>query len=169
MKNKNKYRIRLLTLSAVFCAMTYAATTFVRIPISSNGYVHIGDAFIYLAAAMLPTPFACGIGAVGAGLADLIGYPIYAPGTILIKVLTALLFTSKKDSIICAHNLTALIPASLICVGGYYIYEVILTSSLAAPIVGIPFNVAQSAASAIIFCVIGITFDNLNLRQRIIK
>jgi len=165
---KSKQNIRLLTLSAVFCAIVYVATTFIRIP-AVVGYVHIGDAFIYLAAAMLPTPYALGIGAVGAGLADLIGYPMYAPGTIIIKMLTVLFFTSKKDKILCIRNITATLPAGIACVGGYYLYETILTKSFSAPIAGIVFNVAQTAASAVIFIVIGLVFDKMKLRDRIMK
>ena len=168
MNSNTKQSIRLLTFSAVFCAIVYVATTFVRIPVVI-GYVHIGDAFIYLAAAMLPLPYALGIGAVGAGLADLIGYPLYAPGTIIIKMLMVLFFTSKKDKILCAHNVTAVVPAGVVCVGGYYLYEVILTSSFSAPVAGIVFNVAQAAASAVVFLAVGCAFDKLKLHDRIIK
>ena len=168
MNSNSKKNLRLLTLSAVFCAIVYVATTFVRIPVVI-GYVHIGDAFIYLAAAMLPMPYALGVGAVGAGLADLIGYPLYAPGTIIIKMLMVLFFSSKKEKMLCVRNITAVVPAGIVCVGGYYLYEVILTKSFAAPVAGIVFNVAQAAASAVIFLVIGFTFDKMKLRDKIIK
>ena len=59
--NKEKTKIsvntRLITLSAVFAAMTYALTAFLHIP-TAKGYIHIGDAVIFIAASLLPKPYA---------------------------------------------------------------------------------------------------------------
>ena len=58
-----------LCLAAGFAAIIYLFTAFFHIP-SHTGYTHIGDAFVYLAGAMLPAPYAIGAGAVGAVLSD---------------------------------------------------------------------------------------------------
>ena len=54
-------KLLLLVLSALFAAMITVMTAFLfHIPIGVNGgYLHFGDALIYLAASMLPTPYAC--------------------------------------------------------------------------------------------------------------
>ncbi len=163
--------LRHLTLSAILCALVFAATTYTRIPIwfSNSGYIHLGDAFIYLAAALLPTPYACAVGAVGAGLSDLIGYPLYAPGTVLIKVLMTLFFTAKRDKLLCKQNMLATIPAGFICVAGYYVYEAILTNSFAAPLASVPFNIAQAIGGAVAFFVFGLMFDKLSLKGKLLK
>jgi len=170
MQSKTSQSLRYLTMSAVFCAAVYIATALFPITIpGTTGYIHLGDAFIYLAAAILPTPYACCVGAVGAGLADLFVAPMWVPGTMIIKSLSSLMFTAKKDKLLCKRNLIAVIPAGLLCVSGYYLYEAILYSNFIAPLTGIVFNIAQAAASAIIFNVIGYTFDRLGLKNRIMK
>ena len=169
MSSSKQKHLRLLTLSAVLCALVFVATAYLpRIPIPNGGYVHIGDAFIYLAAVLLPTPYACAVGAIGAGLADtLTGFIIYAPGTLMIKAIMAIFFSAKRSKIICARNLTATLPAGIVCVVGYYLYEVILTKSFAAPLASIYFNIAQAVVSAVIFIILGFIFDKFKLVDNI--
>ena len=93
-------KIRLLTLTALFAALIFLLTAYLHIP-SANGYTHIGDAFVYLAGALLPPGYAAAAGAIGAALADLMtGYAFWAPASILIKALTACLFTAKASKIL---------------------------------------------------------------------
>lgn len=171
MSNLKHNHIRLITLAAVLCALVFVATAYLpRIPLGAGGYVHIGDAFIYLAASLLPLPYACAVGAIGAGLADaLTGYIVYTPGTALIKAAMALFFTYKNRKILCARNLTAVVPAGAVCAVGYYLYDVILTKSFAAPLAWIWGNVLQAVASAVIFVVLGFVFDRFNLKSNIMK
>ncbi len=160
-----------MTIAAVLCALVFVATAYLpRIPLGAGGYVHIGDAFIYLAAVLLPMPYACAVGAIGAGLADaLTGFIIYTPGTALIKAAMALFFTYKSRKILCARNLTAVVPAGVVCIVGYYLYDVILAKSFAAPLAWIWGNVLQAVASAVIFVVLGFVFDRFNLKSNIVK
>jgi uncharacterized repeat protein (TIGR04002 family) len=163
-------RIRTITVTAVFAALVFLATAYLpRLPFP-GGYVHVGDAFIYLAACMLPTPWACAAGAIGAGLADaLTGYILWAPGTILIKAAMALMFTAKSDRILSPRSILAVIPAGVICVGGYYLYEVLLTGSFAGPAASLGFNALQAIASAVIFLVLGALMDCAGMKTRILK
>ncbi len=162
--------LRSLTLAAVFCALVFLATAYLpRIPFP-GGYVHIGDSFLYLAAALLPTPYACAVGAIGAGLADaLTGYLLWAPGTIFIKACMTLMFSSKASRITSPRNLIATIPAGAVCIGGYYLYEALITSSFAAPIASIYFNFIQALASAILFIILGFVFDRTGLTGKLFK
>ena len=66
------------------------------------------------------------------------------------------------------YNLLMLLPATVLCAGGYYLYEAILYGNFAAPLAGIPTNLVQSAASAILFVVVGHTFDKFHIKQKII-
>ena len=98
-------KLLLLVLSALFAAMITVMTAFLfHIPIGVNGgYLHFGDALIYLAASMLPTPYACIAAAVGAGLADIVsGAPIWAPFTLVIKRASRCFLLLKKKS--CSIN-----------------------------------------------------------------
>lgn len=148
-------------------AIIFVFTQFFHIP-SHTGYTHIGDAFIYLAGALLPWPYAVGAGAVGAALADLLGgYAVWAPASILIKALTALCFTSKGGKILCRRNLFALIPAFLLCAGGYYGYEALLTGSTVVPLAGIPGYVMQVLASSAVFAALGSLLDRIQFKKLI--
>ena len=61
--------VKLITLTAIFAAMTYVLTAFLHIP-TAKGYIHIGDAVIFIAACILPKPYAAASAAIGASLSD---------------------------------------------------------------------------------------------------
>ena len=83
-------KIRLLCISGVLAAIIYIFTAFFHIP-SHTGYTHVGDAFIYLAGSLLPTPYAVAASAAGGMLADLLGRVLFAPSEIPAGVLLSLL------------------------------------------------------------------------------
>ena len=159
--------IRLLTLTAIFAAMTFAVTAFVHIP-TAKGYIHIGDAVIFIAACLLPKPYAIAAAAIGGSLSDAVsGYWIWVPATLVIKGLTVLAFTAKKPKIICARNLAALLPALVLCVGGYGLYSgLVIYGSLPAGFVDAPANLFQIAASAAVFIALGMTMDKAGIKKK---
>lgn len=129
----------------------------------------MGDGFIYLAACMLPLPYAMFVGAGGALLADcLTGYAIWAPGSIIIKTVAVLFFSRKSARIISIRNLLALIPAWAVCIGGYYLYEALITGNFVAPPSGIPGYITQSVLSSILFVVAGLAMDKLNAKNTLV-
>ena len=161
-------KIRLMCITGIFTAIVFVFTAYLHIP-SHTGYTHVGDGFIYLAACMLPLPYAMFVGAGGALLADcLTGYAIWAPGSIIIKTVAVLFFSRKSARIISVRNLLALIPAWAICIGGYYLYEALITGNYAAPLAGIPGYITQSVLSSILFVVAGLAMDKLNLKNSLI-
>lgn len=161
-------KIRLMCITGIFTAIVFVFTAYLHIP-SHTGYTHVGDGFIYLAACMLPLPYAMFVGAGGALLADcLTGYAIWAPGSIIIKTVAVLFFSRKSARIISVRNLLALIPAWAICIGGYYLYEALITGNYAAPLAGIPGYITQSVLSSILFVVAGLAIDKLNLKNTLI-
>ena len=162
-----KNNLRLMCVSGIFAALVFVVTAYLHIP-TYNGYVHVGDGFIFLAACILPMPYAISVGALGAMLADVLtGYAIWAPGSIIIKALTAMLFSYKTKKIISARNTLMLIPATVICVGGYYLYEVIITGSFVGALAGITGSLIQSVASSIVFIFVGFAMDKMNFRKKI--
>ncbi len=161
-----KSKIRLTCIAGTLTALVFVVTAYLHIP-TSNGYIHIGDGFIYLAACLLPRRYAVAVGAGGALLADLLtGFAIWAPASVVIKAATALLFSSKSKRILAPRNSLALIPATVICAGGYYLYEVLIYGNLIAPLAGIPASLTQSAASAIVFAAMGLMIDKMHLKQK---
>lgn len=160
-----KESLRWMCLSGLLTAIVFVFTAYLHIP-SHTGYTHVGDGFIYLAACLLPLPYAMFVGAVGALLADcLTGFAIWAPGSVIIKAVAVLFFTRKQKKIITRRNVLALLPASALCIGGYYLYEALITGNFIAPLSGIPGYVTQSVLSSILFLVLGTALDKLNVKN----
>ena len=161
-------KIRLMCIAGIFTAIVFVFTAYLHIP-SHTGYTHVGDGFIYLAACMLPLPYAMFVGAGGALLADcLTGYAIWAPGSIIIETVAVLFFSRKSARIISIRNLLALIPAWAVCIGGYYLYEALITGNFVAPLSGIPGYITQSVLSSILFVVAGLAMDKLNAKNTLV-
>ena len=163
---KIKGKTKLMCMTGLFTALVFVVTAYLHIP-TVNGYVHVGDGVIYLAACILPTPCAVFVGATGALLADcLTGFAIWAPGSVIIKALGALLFSSKSKKIITLRNLLALFPATVICIGGYYLYEALIFWNFISPISGLLASLTQSVASALLFVVVGLSIDKTNFKSK---
>lgn len=160
-----KQNIKNICLAATFTAIVFVLTAYLQIP-SHTGYIHVGDTFIYIAACLLPTPYAIFVGAGGALLADcLTGYALWAPASVIVKSITVLFFSYKKEKIITLRNTLALIPSCAACVGGYYLYEVAITENFIAPLSGMIGSVIQSAISSILFIILGATLDKLKIKK----
>ena len=156
-----------MCIASVFTALVFVVTAYLHIP-TNNGYIHVGDGLIYLAACILPWPYAIAVGAGGALLADcLTGFAIWAPGSVIIKALTALLFTNKSKKIMSVRNYAVLLPAAVICAGGYYLYEAALYGNWISPLMGIPASLTQSVTSSVLFIVMGIAFDKMNFKNKL--
>ena len=162
-----KKQIRYMTLSGVFCALVFVFTAYLHVPVHT-GYAHMGDGLIYVAACILPLPYGLFVGGIGALLADaLTGYAIWAPGSLIIKAATVLMFSRKCEKILSARNLIALIPAWILCVCGYYLYEGIITGNFVAPAAGVVGNLIQCAFSTALFIVIATVFDRLKIKNKL--
>lgn len=168
MKSKT---IQYMTTAALFGAIICLTTAFLfHIPIgTAGGYVHLGDAFIYLAGAFLPMPYAMAAAGIGSGLADLLtGAPHWALFTVIIKAAMAACFTSSKTKVLCRRNVIAAFGAGLICIVGYYFAEVVLFGNWITPLLTIPTGgLVQSGGGAALFLLIGAAFDRANIKSRL--
>jgi len=164
-----KKKLQHLILTALFAALVMVFTAYIgRIPLpGTGGYIHFGDSLIFLAACLLPMPYAALAGALGAGLADLLSpLPAYAIPTVVIKACIALLFSAKREKIFCPRNAFALLPAAAVTMGGYYLAEGILFSWQAA-LMTLPFNLLQWASSAALFILLAFAMDKAGLKRRL--
>ena len=157
-----------LTTTALFAAMICITTAYIfHIPFGTNGgYIHIGDALIYLAASILPTPYAVVAGALGGFLADLFTAPIWAPATLVIKALIVLPFTAKNKKIVTPRNILALVLAAIISIIGYYIAELILYGTAAVALASIVSSLIQAFCSSILFVVFGLALDKTKFKNK---
>lgn len=162
-------RLVYMTTTALFAALICITTAYIfHIPFGLNGgYVHVGDALIYLAAAVLPAPYAMAAGAIGGAFADLLTAPVWAPATFLIKMLIAIPFTNKKDKIINVRNVIGVFIAAALSFAGYYFAEVIMFGTWGAIIPSIIGTLAQSGGSAVLFIIFGIALDNMHFKANL--
>ncbi len=150
-----KTKTQRLVFTALLTALTCVTTMAVKIPSPLNGYLNLGDAAVLLAAFLLPPAYGCFAAGVGSALADLFsGYALYAPATLVIKALMALivfavaklLFSKKMRT---AKRIVGALLAEIWMVLGYYIFEGFLYG-FAASLVNIPANAVQGAVGAVL-------------------
>ena len=166
-----------LMLTGLMAAIVLAATSMFRIPVpATNGYVHLGDAMIFLSVMILGRRNGTIAGATGSALADLLGgYAHWVPWTFAIKGLMAFAFgtllilmysrrqetditdsTKAKDdaSLISIGMVIAMAISSLIMIAGYFIAQRIIYGNIAAPLAALPGNIAQAAAGVLIAAIV---------------
>lgn len=154
MENKNDKKTKRLALAGQLCGATLLLTL-LSIPLPSGyGYVNLGDAGVFLCACLLPGGLGALAAGVGAALADLIlGWAVYAPVTLLIKGLTALL-----AGLALRRAKKAGLPLSLLCCLlvplGYFLYETILLTAPVAAVNVLP-NALQAAIGAALGTLVG--------------
>lgn len=162
-------RTQKIVLTALFAAMITVMTAYIcHIPTGLNeGYIHFGDALIYLAASILPLPYAIAAAAIGAGLADLLTAPAWMVATIIVKSLLCLPFSSKPAKIVNLRNIIGIFIGIPITVLGYAVAETIMYGSWAGAVASMMGNVIQSSGSAALFMILGLALDKVGIKNRI--
>ena len=91
---RNKKSLLKITYTAIFTAIILLATSVIKFSTGlGEGYIHLGDSFVYLTACILPFPYCLVAGALGGALADILsGYAIWAIPTMIIKMLNVVPF-----------------------------------------------------------------------------
>lgn len=171
-RSKNTAKIRRITAAGVFAALIFVFTAYLHIP-TGAGYTHAGDGLIFLAASILPMPYAVAAAALGGALADgLSGFLIWMPATIIIKAVTALFFTSKGEKIVSLRNVLGIIPSMILCVVGYSLYEGTVMArglswaAITAAFGQTPAYIVQSVASGLLFISVGLLLDKTGFKKR---
>lgn len=170
-RNSGSLHIRYITFTAMFAALITIFTAYIgHIPMGANGgYLHFGDSLIYIAATVLPLPYAMVAGAIGGGLADLLTAPLWAPATIIIKALITIPFTNKGAKIIKPRNIIAPVLAFMISGTGYFFANQILFGTKVAFFTSITGSFMQSGGSAVFFIIFGLALDKLGFKSKIFR
>lgn len=175
--NSIKQLINLVT-AALFAALIAVMTAYVSFKTGINdGYLHFGDSMIYIAACVLPLPYAMAAAAVGGFAADMLaGAAMWAPFTAVIKALNVLPFalvyalhkTKSPQKIL--NKTTAFMPiaSGLITIFGYFLVEGLLYSFPTAA-VSMLASCVQAVGSAVIYYIFAAALDKINFKQRIMK
>lgn len=163
MKNRKVYK---MAITAMLTAVIFVFTRFISVPVAA-GYVHFGDALVYLTASILGGPWALFAAAAGEAIADLVsGWVAYIPATLITKALIALPFVlvnKKSEKILTPLTALFTIPAGAITVSGYFLADLIIDKTYA--FVNIYGNVIQAIGSAVVFIVLAAALDAGKLKK----
>lgn len=171
---------RKIVFSALFTALTCTATTMIKIPTPTMGYIHPGDALVLLSGLLLG-PLWGGLSAgIGSMFADFFsGYLSYAPATFLIKALSAAVASHtfhnlrKRFLESSEKNILPFVAASgllgeIIMVLGYFLFDIFLMAAatsnplssgsiaagFTASLSGVPFNIIQGLFGMILSAIL---------------
>src|SRR3972149_2613219 len=90
-----------ISLMAVMTALVAVGTFIVRIPNPMGGYFNVGDVMVFVAALTFNPLVGVFAGGVGSAIADMIGFPMFAVPTLIIKGLEGVLagFIMNRKSV----------------------------------------------------------------------
>ena len=166
-------KVRKLVLSALMAALVYVATSIIQIPSPVNGYVNLGDCFVLLSGWLLGPWYGAAAAGIGSMLTDLLnGYAHYAPGTLVIKALDAIvaaLIVKALGRKPYAYAVGGLV-GEIIMVVGYFGYAALLLGKGIGAAASIPGNLVQGAMGLVIGLVLFVllkrskALDKLNIQ-----
>jgi len=141
---KKKNALIQISLTAITAALVTVGTLIIRIPNPMGGYFNVGDVMIFVCALTF-NPIIGGLaGGVGSAIADIIGFPVFAIPTLIIKGLEgflASLITNKKNVF---RDALAVVVAGSEMIIGYFLVELYpLQWGLGGALAEVPGNVAQ--------------------------
>ena len=133
-----------ISLMAVMTALVAVGTFIIRIPNPLGGYFNVGDVMVFVAALTF-NPLVGGFaGGVGSAVSDMIGFPMFAVPTLIIKGLEGLLaglITNKKSIF---RDVLAVVIAGSEMIIGYFLVELYpLGWGLGGALAELPGNTAQ--------------------------
>ena len=133
-----------LSLMAIMSALVAVGTLIVRIPNPMGGYFNVGDVMIFVTALTFNLLIGGVAGGLGSAIADIIGFPLFAIPTLVIKGLEGLLaslITNKKNVF---RDVLAVVAAGTEMVIGYFVVELfVLQWGLGGALAEVPANIAQ--------------------------
>ena len=166
----NDKKIRKLVLAALLAALVCVATMVVRIPSPMQGYVNLGDCFVLLSGWLLGPWYGFAAGGIGSMLADLfLGYAHYAPGTLVIKGLVALLAALLYEKLgrSPAARIASGVVGEIVMVLGYFGYASMLLGKGLAAAASIPGNIFQGAVGLVVGAVLATVLERAKVTQKL--
>lgn len=156
-----------ITLTGLMAALIFIGTFFFKIP-SPFGYNHFGDGFMLLTVFMLGYKKGAFAGAIGAGLADLIGgYTVWVLPTIVIKSMWALIiglfmFKLGKNNKIMPYIGVGVGAIFHICA---YTLVRIFVYGISAALVALPGLIFQTVSGVVIFVALYVCVSKAGIKK----
>ncbi len=139
-----------IALVALLIAITFVFTYVIRLPVIPGGYLNLSDVAVSFIGFIFGPWIAAISGGVGTALADLQGYPQYAPFSLLSHGLEGLLIgliAGGRRSL--PRMLLGWFLGSLAMIGGYFIADRVLSGTWALSIADVPGNTIQAVVGIV--------------------
>jgi len=140
-----------ITLMTVMTALVAVGTLIIRIPNPMGGYFNVGDVMIFVSALTFNPVVGGFAGGVGSAIADMIGFPLFAIPTLIIKGtegFLAGLITNRKSLF---RDILAVVVAGSEMIIGYFLVELYaLQWGLGGALAEVPGNIAQIVIGGLI-------------------
>lgn len=172
---KHKSNLIKLCIAAMFAALVWVGTIIIAIPAPLGGYINFGDCFILIAAWTLGPLYGFAAGGIGSMLADIyLGYVAYAPATFIIKGLIALVtgavaIAAKNKRHRLVGYITGAAAGELVMAFGYFLFEAVFIYGFEGAWLGMPGNLFQGAAGAVIGCVLICILEKSVLKKQLLS
>ena len=162
-----------LTYTAMLTAMVCVATMLIRIP-TMVGYTNLGDGFILLSAFLFGPFYGAVAGGIGSMLADILsGYAFYAPATLVIKgliaVIAALLWKAmrKRGGDKVWKKILASLVAEIWMAAGYWTFETLFLGEAKAALASVPNISAQGLVGVVLGMVLYYALSKLPMWKKV--
>lgn len=164
------------TTAMMTCIIMVSIALF-RIPIPfTQGYVNLSDAMVFMAVIILGWKYGAVAAGMGSLLGDLLsGFPMWAPWSLGIKAMMAIIFGMIIQSVAARHavsnrrfitvEILGMIVAGLAMCAGYYFAEGIMYGNWVVALWGIPWNVGQFSLGAVLAVVLNRALGKTSLRS----
>ena len=155
-----------LVMTALMIALVIIGTIVLRIPVPmTHGYVHLGEAMVYLSVLILGKKNGSFVAAAGSALADVFGgFAAFAPWTLLIKFGMAFAMGAILEFADRPHpqhaqgrsvnpllvSVLAMTASGVLMCLGYFIAETIMYGNHIAALTEVPWNIGQFSAGIIL-------------------
>jgi len=141
-----------IAVSVVMAATVTVSTMLVRVPIPATaGYLNFGDIMIFVTGLLFGGLTGGFAGGVGSAIADIIGFPAYAPYTLVIKGLEGFLAGWIRNGKSLSRDIIGWGVGATAMVLGYFLAEAyIMGFGAGAALVEVPANLLQVGSGALV-------------------
>ena len=175
-KNLKSEGIQDLTILGLLIALVAVSTMVIKIPtIATQGYIHLGDSMIFLAAIMFGKKKGAIAGGIGSAMADLfLGYTHWILPTFIIKALMGygigIIADRESNNLINLRNSISLVFGAGWMVLGYFVAGGIMKGSFLVAASSVPANLIQGFVGALLFIPIGVALKRTKyFEQHVLK
>ncbi len=163
-----KTKTQKIILASMFAALCCVATMIIKVPSPLKGYLNLGDCVVLLSGWLLSPAYGFVAAGIGSAIADVLsGYVVYAPVTLVIKgVMAVIAHLSFKVMSNKLGNTPSRVIGGILAevemILGYFIFEGFMYG-FAPSVVNIPVNAVQGIAGLIIGLILVKIFEKTKM------